>query len=272
MTGTRSVSMLGLRWDEMSTHLRGCADAPAAIRTALHCGSANLTAEDGMILDGEDGQFVDAGDVAMPEGTVATDAIETIERAVGDLLAGGARVLSLGGDHAVTLPVVRAFAKRHGPVEILHFDAHPDLYEDYDGNRFAHACPFARIMEEGLASKLVQVGIRTMNRHQSEQAKRFGVEVIDMANVERAFALRFSGPVYVSMDLDGLDPAFAPGVSHHEPGGLSTREVLRIVQGIDAPVVGADIVEYNPTRDVNGMTAMVSAKLVKEFASVLARR
>ena len=125
----------------------------------------------------------------------------------------------------------------------------------------------AEPMEEGLAEKLVQVGIRTMNPHQQEQARRFGVAVIDMKSWRPETRFGFSGPLYISLDMDALDPAFAPGVSHHEPGGLSTRELLTVIQGIDVPVIGADIVEFNPLRDESGMTAMVAAKLLKELVS-----
>ena len=173
----------------------------------------------------------------------------------------------LGGDHAVTYPVLRAVAARHGPVDILHFDAHPDLYDSYEGSRLAHACPFARIMEEGLARRLVQVGIRTLNAHQKSQSERFGVEIHPMHDFDpRAFTPELAGPVYLSFDLDALDPAFAPGVSHHEPGGLTMREALGILQRLEARLVGADIVEYNPRRDVQDMTAMVAVKLLKEIA------
>jgi agmatinase len=175
--------------------------------------------------------------------------------------------LSLGGDHAVTLPIIQAYEKHYPELNILHFDAHPDLYDEFQGNRYSHACPFARVMEEGLIKKLVQVGIRTMTPHQQEQADRFNVTLIDMKSWPKGLSkLRFTGPVYISLDLDVLDPACAPGVSHPEPGGLRTRDVITIIQQIKAPIVGADIVEYNPLRDINGMTAMVAAKLLKELA------
>jgi arginase family enzyme len=150
---------------------------------------------------------------------------------------------------------------------VLHLDAHADLYEDFEGDRYSHACPFARVMEEGLAGRLVQVGIRTLNRHQRAQADRYGVEVIDMRAWSAGVRPELGGPVYLSLDLDALDPAFAPGVSHWEPGGLSVREVITLIQGIGGRLVGADIVEYNPARDPTGVTAAVAAKLVKEIAS-----
>ena len=108
------------------------------------------------------------------------DAFAAIENGVGALLEQGKRPVSLGGDHSITYPIVKAFARRYPELTIFHFDAHPDLYDEFEGNRLSHACPFARIMEAGLAKRLVQVGIRTINGHQREQAKRFGVEVVEM--------------------------------------------------------------------------------------------
>jgi arginase len=182
------------------------------------------------------------------------------------VLAAGARPIALGGDHSVTYPILRAVGPRHPALTILHIDAHPDLYDDFEGDRFSHACPFARIMEEGLAKRLVQVGIRTINAHQRSQAERFGVEVIDMRAWVTGARPTLSGDVYLSIDLDGLDPAYAPGVSHREPGGLSVRDVLTLVQSSGGSLVGADVVEYNPTQDFAGVTATVAAKIVKEVA------
>jgi arginase family enzyme len=121
-------------------------------------------------------------------------------------------------------------------------------------------------MEEKLAARLVQVGPRTINAHQRTQIERFGVEAIAMKDVRESGPITFDGPVYVSFDMDGLDPAFAPGVSHREPGGLTTRQALDVIAGVRAPIVGADVVEFNPRMDPTGMTAMVCAKLVKELA------
>ncbi len=174
-------------------------------------------------------------------------------------------IISLGGDHSITYPIITAYAKRHPDLTILHLDAHPDTYDDFEGNPFSHASPFARIMEKKLAKRLIQVGIRTMTGHQKEQAQRFDVDVIAMNEIDKAAELTFDGPLYLSLDMDCLDPAFAPGVSHHEPGGMSTRQVLEIIQNIKTPLVGADVVEVNPRRDINGVTAMVAAKLLKEI-------
>ena len=259
------VALLGVPWDERSSFLRGAALAPPVIRAALHSPSSNASTESGLDLAAEPRLF-DAGDLDVPSGDAA---LAAIERGVAAVLAGGARVLALGGDHAISYPVVRAQARVHGSLAILHLDAHPDLYDEFDGDRLSHACPFARIMEDGLAGRLVQVGIRAANAHQRAQASRFGVETIAMTAWRHDLTLEFAGPVYVSLDLDVLDPACAPGVSHHEPGGLSTREVIGLLQRLRGRLVGADLVELNPTRDPSGVTAMVAAKLVKELLGLL---
>jgi agmatinase len=197
---------------------------------------------------------------------------ELIEAAIHAALEAATCPIAMGGDHSVTYPVVRALAQRFGPLQILHFDAHPDLYDDFQGNRRSHASPFARIMEDRLASRLVQVGIRTLNRHQREQAGRFGVEIVPMRGFEASRVPVLAAPLYVSIDLDGLDPAYAPGVSHHEPGGLSVRDVLSVLERQQADLVGADVVELNPDRDIHDMTAVVAAKLVRELAAYAVTR
>jgi agmatinase len=261
-----SLALVGIPFDENSSFLRGPALAPARIREALFSGSTNAFAEDGTQVLG--GPLVDVGDLTLPGGAAA---IEAIERETAGIFERGARALSLGGDHSVSFPLVRAHARHHPGLEILHFDAHPDLYDQLDGNRLSHASPFARIMESGLARRLVQVGIRTLNPHQREQARRFGVEIVEMRHFSPELRLEFAGPVYVTIDLDALDPAFAPGVSHHEPGGLSVRDVLRVLERSSGRVVGADVVELNPLRDVAGVTAAVAAKLIKELAARMRR-
>jgi arginase len=150
-------------------------------------------------------------------------------------------------------------------LNILHLDAHADLYDNFDNNPYSHASPFSRLMERDIIGSLTQVGIRTLNTHQKEQAIKFGVNVIEMKDFDYAFIKKLQGPLYISLDLDVLDPAFAPGISHHEPGGMTSRELIKIIQNISVSIVGADIVEYNPTRDINNMTAMVAYKLFKEM-------
>jgi agmatinase len=255
-------TLIGIPWDVHSSFMRGAAAAPPLVRRALFSPASNMWSEFRVDL-GAPGRLADAGDISLPD---SADAVALIEGAVRRLVEGGGAPLAIGGDHAVTYPVLRAIGRRHPGLTILHIDAHPDLYDEFEGNRLSHACPFARIMEEGLAARLVQAGIRTMNGHQHEQGRRFGVETIDMRAWAAGSRPGIAGPVYVSIDLDGLDPAFAPGVSHREPGGLSVRDVIGLVHALPAPLVGADIVEFNPSEDPLGLTACVAAKLLKELA------
>ena len=259
-------TLIGIPWDVNSSFTRGAAAAPPLVRQALFSAASNMWSELGVDL-GAPGRLADAGDLVLPD---STDAIGLVEAAVRLLIQDGGAPLAIGGDHAVTYPVVRAVTARHPGLTILHIDAHPDLYDEFEGNRLSHACPFARIMEEGLATRLVQVGIRAANGHQREQARRFGVEVVDMHAWAAGTRPALTGPVYVSIDLDGLDPAFAPGVSHREPGGLSVRDVIGLIHDLPAPPAGADIVELNPGQDPLGLTAHVAAKLVKEIAGRMA--
>ena len=255
--------LLGVPYDASSSFLRGAAGAPQRIRAALTSTAGNAWSEALIDLAGPDGMR-DGGDLVLNNDANDRD---LIEEGVTQLMADPARCIVLGGDHSITYPVLRAINRVYARPTILHIDAHPDLYEEFEGDRFSHACPFARIMEEGLAGRLVQVGIRTMNGHQREQADRYSVEVIGMRAWAGGARPLIDGPVYLSIDLDGIDPAFAPGVAHREPGGLTVREVITLVQGIGGPIIGADIVEYNPTHDHAGVTAIVAAKLVKEVAS-----
>ena len=256
-------ALVGIPYDAGSSYRRGAAAAPDEIRRALRSDASNTWSESGIDI-GAPERLGDIGDLDVSDDAHVR---ETIERGIRDLIAVGHRPLTLGGDHSITYPIIRGFGRLLGQFTVLQIDAHPDLYPSFQDNRFSHACPFARIMEEGLVQRLVQVGIRTMNEEQRANAERFGVEVIDMRAWASGIRPTIAGPVYLSLDVDGLDPAFAPGVSHREPGGLTTREVISLIQALPGPIVGADVVEFNPGEDISGMTAPVCAKLVKELAS-----
>ncbi len=259
-----NLVLIGICSDENSSFLRGTAAAPPLIREALFSDASNTTSESGVDFRNNP-RIQDVGDRLIANGETAYLGIESH---IQEILESGGKPLVLGGDHAISYPVLRAIHHHHGPVNLLHFDAHTDLYNELDGNRYSHACPFARMMEDGLLKRLVQVGIRTLTAHQQEQAARFGVEIHQMQSlVHTPFHPDFDGPLYISFDIDVFDPAFAPGISHYEPGGMSVREALTIIQQISNPIVGADIVEYNPRRDIHNMTAFVAAKLVKEIGS-----
>jgi arginase len=261
------IALIGAPTDINSSFMRGPAKAPPVIRAMLHSDKGNSSTEIGGAL-GVEIDLVDLGDLAL--GEAEGDDLR-IEAAIAGICATGDIPLVLGGDHSITYPVLRAISAHHGPVELLHLDAHPDLYDILDGNRRSHATPFARIMEGGHAKRLVQVGIRTLNEHQRAQAAKFGVEIVPMRDftVDNVPVMR--GPLYISIDIDGIDPGEAPGVSHHEPGGLRVREVLDLLARIEAPIVGIDVVEFNPERDVMELTASVAAKLVKEAAALATR-
>jgi agmatinase len=257
-------TILGVPYDASSSFLRGAADAPGLIREAFRSPAGNAWSELGIDTSG----VADAGDLVFPTGA---DPRAIITMGVAAVLSRDGRPIVLGGDHSITYPVLRALRPSHPSLTILHIDAHADLYDSYEEDRFSHACPFARIMEETLADGLVQVGIRTLTPHQREQAARYGVNVIEMRAWADAARPSIAGPVYVSLDLDGLDPSCAPGVSHREPGGLTVRDVVSLIHALPGPVIGADIVEYNPRQDLGGVTASVAAKLLKELAAQMLR-
>ncbi len=253
--------LLGVPLDHNSSFLRGSAQAPPLIRQALHSGAWNKTTETRIDL-GVPGIFEDAGDLAAME---TPDAFTRIEDSIAKIVEAGKRPVSLGGDHSITYPILRGIGKQIPGVTLVHFDAHPDLYADYEGNPHSHASPFARIMEAQLVHRLIQIGIRTLNAHQYEQAEKYGVKIFEIKDLPDPTHLNLAGPIYVSFDMDALDLAFAPGVSHWEPGGLTTREAISYIHALPGPIIGADIVEFNPVHDATGLTAMVAAKILKEL-------
>ncbi|WP_282051350.1 agmatinase [Maribacter aquivivus] len=259
----KNINIQGLNWDAKSSFQQGPAKAPNLIRKALYSDSMNLCTEFGVSIEND--AITDKGDFTINE---YFDITEITRKNI----ESGAKLLSLGGDHSVTFPIIKAFHEHYPKLDILHIDAHADLYHDYEGDPYSHACPFARIMENGFAVKLVQVGIRTLNPHQAAQAKKYNVDVHEMRNLDLNNIPKFENPLYITLDMDGFDPAFAPGVSHHEPGGLSSRQVLDLIHSIDTEVVGADIVEYNPDRDFHDMTAYLAAKMMKELIGKMMER
>ena len=261
---TYDIAILGVPYDGKSSYLKGPSGAPRAIRAASTVKAINAWTELGINLE-EDVTIVDLGDV---EGAGDfSDISLRVETGVEEILKKEGRPIVLGGDHSVTLPVVRAMAKTYSDLDILHFDAHPDLYEELYGDPFSHACPFARILDEGLTKNLVQVGIRARTGAHRQKARAFDVRTITMSEWRDDLALAFSNPLYISFDVDALDPAFAPGVSHHEPGGLSTRQVINLIHSLEADIVGMDVVEVNPDRDISGITAAAAVKIIMEAAA-----
>ena len=160
------IRLIGLPTDSHSSFLRGAAQAPTAIRAALASDHSNMATESGLEL-GADILVDDVGDLLLTEGAGDFDLIR-------DAASSRDTTIFLGGDHMVSYPIVAGLASIHGPLNILHFDAHPDIYDDFEGDPLSHASPFARIMEKGLANRLIQVGIRTMNAHCRAQTERLG--------------------------------------------------------------------------------------------------
>ncbi|KAJ8748980.1 hypothetical protein K2173_013419 [Erythroxylum novogranatense] len=283
--GAKATStLLGVPLGHNSSFLQGPAFAPPRIREAIWCGSTNSTTEEGKILD-DPRVLTDVGDVPVQEIRDCGVEDDRLMKVISDSVKlvmeeDPLRPLVLGGDHSISFPVVRAVSEKlGGPVDILHLDAHPDIYHSFEGNKYSHASSFARIMEGGYARRLLQVGLRSITKEGREQGKKFGVEQYEMRTFSRdrhhlenlKLGEGVKG-VYVSIDVDCLDPAFAPGVSHIEAGGLSFRDVLNILHNLQGDIVAADVVEFNPQRDtVDGMTAMVAAKLVREVTAKMSR-
>jgi agmatinase len=228
-------------------------------------------------------QVADAGDVAINPFDL-DDAIRTVERASDEIRAGGAKLLTIGGDHTIALPLLRSVYRDHGPVAVLHFDAHLDTWDTYFGAPYTHGTPFRRASEEGLLDpeRCLHVGIRgplySPDDLSADGALGFQVigsddyELEGLATVvERMRARLGDAPVYVSVDIDVLDPAHAPGTGTPEAGGLTSRELLHTLRGlVGANIVGADIVEVAPAYDHAEITGIAAAHVAFELLSVLA--
>ena len=252
----KNIALQGICYDEKSSFQKGPAKAPSLIRERLWSEAYNAYTENGVEISRD--YFVDKGDFAI------TDYWSIYEISKANLES-GSKLFTLGGDHSISYPIVKAVSEHFSGFDLLHIDAHADLYDEFEGDRFSHACPFARIMEDNLVSRLIQVGIRTLTPNQRNQVEKYNIELIEMKNIAAVANVTFEKPLYISLDIDAFDPAFAPGVSHQESGGMNVREVMSLFDQIDVPVIGADIVEYNPENDVAGITAALSAKMLKEI-------
>lgn len=260
------IKLIGIPFDKNSSYLQGSALAPPRIRLMDVEGSANRFCEHGKeIIEGKN--YQDLGDMTFYDSDDSELVYSKIKKTIQGELKPLDKIICFGGDHSISFPVIEAHAEKHKNLNILHLDAHADLYDNFKNNPYSHASPFARLMEKGILKSLTQVGVRTLNTHQKEQASKYNVKVIEMKNYNVDFIKSLEGPLYISLDLDVLDPSFAPGVSHHEPGGMSTRELISIIQNINVSIIGADIVELNPNRDINNATAMVAYKIFKELVS-----
>jgi agmatinase len=228
-------------------------------------------------------QVADAGDLAVNPFDLP-EAIATIEQASDRLRADGASLLTLGGDHTIALPLLRSLHKDHGPIAVLHFDAHLDTWDTYFGAPYTHGTPFRRASEEGLLDleRCLHMGIRgpLYAATDLEDDVRLGFQIVRSDDyevdgvrgaVDRMKARLGDGPVYVSVDIDVLDPAHAPGTGTPEAGGLTSRELLNTLRGLTGlNVVGADIVEVAPPYDHAEMTGIAAAHVGYELLSVMA--
>ncbi|XP_050899664.1 arginase 2, chloroplastic/mitochondrial isoform X1 [Lathyrus oleraceus] len=279
-------TILGVPLGHNGSYHEGPTFAPPLVREAIWNASTNSTTEEGKNLV-DPRVFADVGDIPIQDLRNLGISEDRLMNFVSDSVKivmdhAPLRPLIVGGDHSITFPVVRAISEKlGGPVDILHFDAHPDIYENFDNNYYSHASPFARIMEGKYAKRLVQVGIRSINDAGRQQIEKYGVETHEMRNFakDRDYLENLTlgtgegvKGVYVSIDVDSLDPGFAPGVSHIESGGLSFRDILNILQNLKGNIVGGDVVEFNPILDVsNRMTSLVAAKLVRELAAKMSK-
>lgn len=257
------IQLSGIPTDLNSSFCRGPAKAPAVLRQLMESGMSNLYSENMTDLS-DPTIFHDCGDVDL---NYEKEDFDLIVQAASTTLE-NSQAIFIGGDHFVSWPLLTALKQQHpDPVHLIHVDAHPDLYPNFDDNPQSHASPMARILENNLVESLTQVGIRTVNPVQQQQIDRYRVNTFPAKGPLPTTQQLPSGDCYFSIDLDGLDPAYAPGVSHHEPGGLTVREVIDLIWSVPGKVIGADIVEYNPDKDINHMTAAVVLKLLKELVA-----
>jgi agmatinase len=256
---------VGLPDDSQSSYLKGSAGAPEVIRKAYDGHCYNATSESGVDLEGK---VEDFGDISSRDCFEKT--YREYRRVSESVVAKGNVPFFAGGDHAVTVPVVEALKIIGRPIQVVQIDAHPDLYPEFEGSRLSHACTAARILEMDHVESVIQVGIRALNQVQQRQIDRYGsrVHILEARKLGQETALaehiKDEVPVYVSVDMDGFDPAYAPGVSHPVPGGLSPRQVLNLFHEANWKLVGMDAVEVNPVRDINNLTALLAARVLHE--------
>jgi len=270
---TARLVFVGLPDASQSSFHRGSAHAPQRIRSAYDGNCYNSTTESGVDLAGA---VADLGDLP------SKSSWELTARSYQEFAAWLFQIRQIpffaGGDHAVTVPLIAALAEIGAPVHIIQIDAHPDLYLDYEGSRSSHACTISRALEMSHVASVTQLGIRTMNASQRPQFERYRErghifhardligELPELSHIPNG------APVYMTVDLDGFDPAFAPGVAHPVPGGLTSRQVLNFVQNAHWKLVGMDAVEVNPDLDVNDQTAILAARVLHEGMGYAARQ
>ena len=277
------VALLGIPYDGGTSYRNGARFGPRAVRD-----QSSLIRPWHPVLKThpfERLKVADCGDVDVVPISIERT-YEQIEKKLDTVLAAGATPLSVGGDHSISLPLLRAVARRHGPVGVIHFDAHPDTWDEYFGSKYFHGTPFRRAVEEGCIDprRMIQVGIRGPLYGPEDFAfqDEHGMEVIRIETikeqgtawvVERLARLR-GGPVYCSFDIDAFDPAYAPATGTPEVGGLSSYEGLALLRGMAGMnLVGADIVEVSPPWDGPGqITSLLAANVMFELVTLFALR
>ncbi len=277
------VAIVGVPFDSGTSYRSGARFGPRQIRAAslLLWGYHNPLAVKPLdVLN-----VIDYGDVDVIPPSIV-DTMHHIEAEVGALVQAGVTVLALGGDHSISLPLLRAHARRYGPLGVVHFDSHPDTWEtEFGGRPYSHGTPFRRALEEGLIdpARYIQVGLRgpTSGAADWQQARDLGIRVITLDEaaalgvpaVVAAIQATARGPVYVTLDIDAADPAFAPGTGTPEVGGFTSHQLLQLVRGLKGlNLVGFDLVEVSPPFDHAEITAILAANLAFEFLALRAVR
>jgi agmatinase len=279
--GRWDIAVTGVPFDGGTSYRPGARFGPAAVRQ----GSRLLRPYNPALQASpfERAQVVDAGDIACTPFS-AEEAVAQIEAGAGALLRDGGRLVAIGGDHTIALPLLRATARRHGPLALVHFDAHLDTWDTYFGQRFTHGTPFRRAWEEGLLlrDRSAHVGLRGPLYSDADltddESMGFAQLTTDdvaehgVAEVVRRLRTRVGdAPVYVSVDIDVLDPAHAPGTGTPEAGGLTSRELLALVRGLrPANVVGGDVVEVSPAYDHAEITSIAAAHVLYDLVTIMA--
>jgi agmatinase len=280
--GAADVALLGIPFDSGVSYRPGARFGPAAVRAGSKLLRPYNPALD--VQPWAEQQVADAGDLAVNPFDIG-EAIGQIEAGASLALGSAARLLALGGDHTVALPLLRATAARHGPVALVHFDAHLDTWDTYFGAPYTHGTPFRRAVEEGLLAldSSAHVGVRGPLYSSADLIEDAGlgfatVSTAEVARrgvdeaVDRIRARVGSRPVYLSVDIDVLDPAHAPGTGTPEPGGLTSRELQFILRGLDGlRLAGGDVVEVSPPYDHAELTALAAANVAYEMLSLFAR-
>ncbi len=277
-----AVAVLGIPFDSGVSYRPGARFGPQGIRAGSKLLRPYHPALD--VQPWLTHQVADAGDVACKPFNIV-EAVDTVQSAATATLARADRLVSIGGDHTVALPLLRAMHAAHGPVALVHFDAHLDTWDTYFGAPVTHGTPFRRASEEGLFAldHAAHVGIRgpLYGLDDLAEDQRLGfatVSTMDIARrgveeaVDRVRERLGDRPVYVSVDIDVLDPAHAPGTGTPEPGGLTTRELQMILRGLDGlRLVGGDVVEVSPAYDHAELTTIAAANVVYEMLALMAR-